>query len=185
MSRRAGQGGWGRLSPTGVIGAIAALGAAVAVVLAVVGGGGGDGDGTARIAREDTLVLGYFLPPTGKVGNPYLQAGDNLVSDGVWQLVFEPLFYFNYERGRLEPWLATGYEYADGNRTIALHLRDDVRWGDGEPFGADDVVFTLKRLVAARAPLRAANIQSSVRSVRKVSPSEVTIRLKAPNPRFV
>jgi ABC-type antimicrobial peptide transport system ATPase subunit len=44
-------------------------------------------------------VLRYFFAPTGKVGNPYLQAGDNLVSDGVWQLVFEPLFYFNYERG--------------------------------------------------------------------------------------
>ena len=184
MSRRAGQGGWGRLSPAGAIGAIAALGAAVAAVLAVVGGGD-DGDATARTAREHTLVLGYFLPPTGKVGNPYLQAGDNLVSDGVWQLVFEPLFYFNYERGRLEPWLATGYDYTDGNTTIALHLRDGVRWGDGQPFGADDVVFTLERLLAARAPLRAANIQSSVRSVRKLSPTEVSIRLKAPNPRFV
>jgi peptide/nickel transport system substrate-binding protein len=162
---------------------------AVAAIVAVNAGGGDDAKpklaSAANVSRAETLVLGYFLAPTGKVANPYLQAGDNLVSDGVWQLVFEPLFYFNYETGESEPWLATGYEYGDGGRTITIHLRDDVSWSDGEPFTAADVVFTLEALLGARAPLRAANIQASIRAVRELSPTEVRIELKAANPRFV
>lgn len=190
----AGQGGHRRLSVAGMLGGIVAVGVLVVIVIAIAGGAdegtpgtrppdsaaAEDGDG-----RGETLVLGYFLPPTGKVANPYLQAGDNLVSDGLWQLVYEPLFYFNYETGKREPWLATSYEYSDDNKTITLHLRDDVKWNDGRPFSADDLVFTLEQILRAKAPLRAANIKSSVRAVRKVSPTEVEVELKAPNPRFV
>lgn len=190
-----------RLSPGGIIGALVALVVVVLVIVAVAGGGDDDKSSGASVAdaggtstskaakatsaRAQTLVLGQFRPATGKVGNPYVQASDALVSDGLHELVFEALFYINYQNGKSEPWLATGYKYSDDNKTITLTLRDDVTWNDGEKFTADDVVYTLQQIKKAKAPYRAANIQAAVKSAEATSPTEVVIHLKAPNPRFV
>ena len=185
-----------RLSPAGMIGGLVALVVLVLVVVSLAGGGDDGDDGGANAPAEnaaasgsteraETLVLGQFRPATGKIGNPYVQASDALISDGVHELVFEALFYTNYQSGETEPWLASSFEYGDGNKTITLALRDDVTWNDGEPFTADDVVFTLEQIKKAKAPYRAANIQAAVKSVKAVSPTEVEITLNAPNPRFV
>lgn len=188
-----------RLSPVGMIAGLIALVVIVVVVVSIASGGGDDGTtastgsesaasapaSSGDTSRENTLVLGQFRAPTGKMGNPYVQASDALISDGLHELVFEALFYVNYQTGESEPWLATGYEYSPDNKTVTLTLRDDVTWNDGKPFSADDVVFTLEQIMKAKAPYRAANIQTSIKSVEKVSPTEVRIELKTPNPRFV
>ena len=49
--------------------------------------------------------------------------------------------------GQLEPSLALEWEKLD-DVTWEFRLRPDVYWHDGEPFGADDVVFSLERLAA-------------------------------------
>ncbi len=41
------------------------------------------------------------------------------------------------------PELAESWEISDDATTFTFHLRDDVVWHDGEPFTADDVIFTL------------------------------------------
>jgi ABC-type transport system substrate-binding protein len=40
------------------------------------------------------------------------------------------------------PWLAAGYRWTNGNRSLVVTLRSGVRWSDGRPFTAGDVVFT-------------------------------------------
>ncbi|MBP5265799.1 MAG: ABC transporter substrate-binding protein [Lachnospiraceae bacterium] len=55
------------------------------------------------------------------------------------KLIYSPLFMFNADG--INWFLATDYETED-NLTYTFHLRDDVTWSDGEPFTADDVVFT-------------------------------------------
>ena len=37
-------------------------------------------------------------------------------------------------------------EVSDDNKTYTFSLRDDVKWSDGEPFTADDVVFTYEAM---------------------------------------
>jgi peptide/nickel transport system substrate-binding protein len=169
----------------------------LAVVIALacgLAGCGGSGGGTGTQAkasaggsasRRSTLILGQFRPPTGDIANPYVAASDALVSDGLHELVYEPLFYINYQTGKSEPWLATGDTYSNGNRTITISLRKSVTWNDGTPFSSADVVFTIEQIVKAKAPYRAASIQSEVKSVSAQGPDQVTITLKAPDPRFV
>jgi peptide/nickel transport system substrate-binding protein len=41
------------------------------------------------------------------------------------------------------PVLANSWDVSEDAQTFTFHLRDDVLWHDGEPFTADDVVFTL------------------------------------------
>lgn len=41
----------------------------------------------------------------------------------------------------IEPNLAESWAYGDGGRSLVLHLRKGIRWSDGHPFTADDVLF--------------------------------------------
>ena len=46
--------------------------------------------------------------------------------------------------GELLPWLARGFERSDDGQTYAFQLREGVRWHDGRPLTAHDVVFTFR-----------------------------------------
>jgi peptide/nickel transport system substrate-binding protein len=47
--------------------------------------------------------------------------------------------------GDLVPDLAKSWEYTDPT-TLTFHLRNDVKWHDGQPFTSDDVVYTFERM---------------------------------------
>ncbi|ACZ90139.1 ABC transporter substrate-binding protein [Streptosporangium roseum] len=59
-------------------------------------------------------------------------------------LIYEPLVRRNVLKGgRLEPWLAESWEWSDGDKTVTLKLRTDVKFSDGTPMTSKDVAFTL------------------------------------------
>jgi peptide/nickel transport system substrate-binding protein len=165
---------------------LALVGALVGLCGLAVAAAGVAANGRESISRKDTLVIGQFRPPTGNIGNVYIQASDAFISDGVHELVYEPLFYANYQTGKFEPWLATGFKYGSGFKTITITLRKGVRWNDGVAFTSKDVVYTMNQIIATQpTPFRAGNIQSSVASATAAGPYAVRITLKQPNPRFV
>jgi peptide/nickel transport system substrate-binding protein len=53
----------------------------------------------------------------------------------------EPLFW-NMPDGTLQGILAESWEVSDDGLTYTVHLRDGVKWHDGEPFTAHDVEFS-------------------------------------------
>lgn len=62
-----------------------------------------------------------------------------------WNLLllqFDTLMQLDLD-GVPQPWLATNVGYSDDGMTVTLDLRDDVTWHDGEPFTAEDVVFSM------------------------------------------
>jgi peptide/nickel transport system substrate-binding protein len=48
--------------------------------------------------------------------------------------------------GAVVPELAKSWEVSPDNRTMTFHLRNGVKWSDGTPFTADDVVFSFNDL---------------------------------------
>ncbi|MGB9880193.1 MAG: ABC transporter substrate-binding protein, partial [Anaerolineae bacterium] len=76
--------------------------------------------------------------------NPLFSAYSNVDRDLV-VLIFNGLTYAD-ERGQIQPDLADTWEISPDNLTYTFHLRQDVRWHDGTPFTADDVVFTINVL---------------------------------------
>jgi peptide/nickel transport system substrate-binding protein len=169
--------------------ALIALGATVGLAclsVAATTAGARDSSGDAGTARKDTLIVGQFRAPTGYLGNVYVAASDAFVSDGVHQLVYEPLFYLNPETGKEEPWLATGFTYNKSSTQITITLRKGVRWNDGVPLTSKDAVFTMNQILKTKpAPFRAGNIQASVASVRAAGPYAFVVQLKTANPRFI
>ena len=60
------------------------------------------------------------------------------------KMIYSPL-YMNNADG-INWFLAKDCEVSDDNKTYTFSLRDDVKWSDGEPFTADDVVFTYEAM---------------------------------------
>lgn len=65
----------------------------------------------------------------------------------ILQYVFEGLTRSNPHTLQVEPNLAERWKVSEDGLTWTFYLRKDVRWSDGQPFTADDVVFTFNRLI--------------------------------------
>jgi peptide/nickel transport system substrate-binding protein len=53
----------------------------------------------------------------------------------------DSLLYFDYQWKRVVPNIARGLELSNDERTLTVFLRRGMRWSDGAPFTADDVMF--------------------------------------------
>lgn len=146
-------------------------------------GGGTDDD--ALKMRERTVI---FNLTTGRVGaptllNPFVPGA--VRNQGLLQALMEPLFILNLESGEIEPWLGTKFTPNQTHDVWTLVLRKGVVWSDGEPFDADDVVFSIELLKDGPAELlNAAAMRTWVKAVTKVDPLTVRFELNRPNPRF-
>ena len=56
--------------------------------------------------------------------------------------IYEPMMIYNKSTGKLVPWLATGYSWNTDNTLLTFKIRPNVKWSDGQPFTAQDVVYT-------------------------------------------
>ena len=101
---------------------------------------------------------------------------------GFWMSgwVYDPLFVRSPDLVPI-PALATEAKQSDDGLTWTIKLRQDVKWHDGEPFTAKDVVFSYKFLVdAGRA--QALNIIDTIEADGDYG---VRIKLKSPSPFFL
>jgi len=71
--------------------------------------------------------------------------GTDAQSERVGPLIFDALVKKD-EQYSLQPWLATSWEQPDA-LTWVFHLRDGVRFQDGRPLEAADVVWTIESLI--------------------------------------
>ncbi|MYD64640.1 MAG: ABC transporter substrate-binding protein [Chloroflexi bacterium] len=87
---------------------------------------------------------------TATIGKPLtfnLALANDAYSSGLLSYLFEGLTETSWLTDEVEPLLAESWEHSDDGLTWTFHLRDDVRWHDGEPFTAQDVEFTFNRII--------------------------------------
>lgn len=122
----------------------------------------------------------YFRAPNGEARR----------ENGALEAMWEPLFLFNYQTGKLDPWLADSltlnFKANSADPDVwTLNLRHDVKWSDGTPFTAEDVVFTATMVLKFDLPaLEAVTFRAQVDHVTLVDNWTVTFTLRKPNPRF-
>jgi len=75
----------------------------------------------------------------------------NDVDRDLCALIFEGLTTVN-EHNEIVPVLAERWDVSNNGLTYTFHLRPGVRWQDGEPFDADDVMFTIQVMQHADFP---------------------------------
>ncbi|MGP9767406.1 ABC transporter substrate-binding protein [Halomonas sp. AOP13-D3-9] len=77
------------------------------------------------------------------------------------------------------PQLAESWDVSDDGRTYTFHLREDVTWHDGEPFTAEDVVFSADVFHRELNPSARAVLQH-VESIEATDDHTVVFTLKQP-----
>ncbi len=103
---------------------------------------------------------------------------------GLHQIVYEYFFYNNLQTGEFIPWLAESFLYSDDYTSMKVKLRGGVTWNDGQPFNADDVVFTYDLLKKNPGMVWAEEANNNVASVTKIDDLNVQFNLKMANPHF-
>ncbi|PSN12777.1 peptide ABC transporter substrate-binding protein [filamentous cyanobacterium CCP5] len=91
--------------------------------------------------QASRLVTGTLSDP--KTFNPVLSQE----SPNVFGLTFEGLTGTDGVTGDVEPALAESWDIAEDGKTVTFILKDALRWSDGEPLTADDVVFTYRDVI--------------------------------------
>ncbi|MEW6422588.1 MAG: ABC transporter substrate-binding protein, partial [Deinococcota bacterium] len=105
------------------------------------------------------------------------------------QQLFDGLVEFNYATYKIEPALAESWTVSPDGKVYTFKLRQGVKWSDGQPLTADDVVFTYKNIVMnpeARAG-DAGNFKLDGKDVTisKVDPYTVRFTLPRAAPAFL
>ena len=100
----------------------------------------------AEAAADDTLrVIQALDPGTFQPGNNDEQSYNRITAQ-----IYDTLFRFD-ENGELQPWLAESYEWDDDTH-MRVHLRDGVKFSDGSPFTAEDVIWTITYAIETNLP---------------------------------
>ena len=138
---------------------------------------------TEKQQDSTTLKLLYWQAPT--ILNPHLSTGfkDTEAS----RITLEPLASFDNE-GNLVPFLAAEIPtvknggVAEDGKSVTWKLKQDVKWSDGTPFTAEDVVFTYEFISNPDVGATSAGDYELVESVEAIDDYTVKVNFKESNP---
>ena len=170
---------------------ISRWGTALALLLAAACGGGDDD----RAAGVEAAPPGGYQtisggPPGGTLVVLAEREPDNLnpltynskPAGDVTHLIFRTLARRDTTLSDYKPDLAQSWELGPDSSSVIINLRRDVRWHDGQPVTAEDVVFTIRRqMEEATASPRQSDV-SAVGSVEARDSFTVVANLKRPGP---
>lgn len=140
----------------------------------------GSGGGGAA-APAGTLTIGSSVaPPSLDPTSNAAAAIDEVFDYNVYQHLVQLA-----PNGTIVPVLATSYSWSADRKTITFTLRQGVKFSNGDPLTASDVVFSLDRVTAKGSKYPYATLMSTVTSVKATSPSTVTVTLSAPDQEFL
>lgn len=95
-------------------------------------------------------------------------------------LVYDNLYEMDTNR-TYQPSLATGYEVSEDYTVYTFHLRDDVKWHDGEQFTSADVKFTCE--LAANV-VNSINFTGPAKTIQTINtPDDYTVEFVFAQPR--
>lgn len=139
--------------------------------------------GNLPTPREQTVVIEEVAVNIWDSFNPYIPNGET-GQYGIQQVGRECLFYANFLTGETRPWLATGYTYNADFSECTLSLNPAAQWNDGQPFVADDVVFSTDLLLNNPTLNGAADVIRDITSATAVDANTVLFALAIPSSRF-
>jgi peptide/nickel transport system substrate-binding protein len=86
--------------------------------------------------HKDVITIGIDNEPNSY--HPYNATSTS--GDKVFDFIYDRLVYTSFD-GSFSPRLADSWESSDDGKIIKFHLNPNVKWHDGEPFTAQDMVF--------------------------------------------
>ena len=128
----------------------------------------------AKTKRTDLVIAQAGLG----AGMSTLDPNIDTIPYNVTNHIFDPLVWFD-ENGKATANLATSWSAID-DLTWEFKLRDDVKWHDGTPFTAQDVKFTMDRILNPDTKARSSVYFKHIASTEVVD--DHTVRFKTNEP---
>ena len=126
-------------------------------------------------AHGDTFVQASIGDITGLI--------PNITSDGpshaIGGLIYDGLVQTDKDLNWV-PAMADSWQFSKDCLNLTFKLRKDVRWHDGKPFTADDVLFTYKTMMNPKTPTAYRDDFEPVKDVQVVDPYTVRIIYSQP-----
>jgi len=92
--------------------------------------------------------------------------------------VYEPLVFVNaLQNGKATPWLASSWAWGSGNKEITFTIRNGVKFSNGTPMTAADVVYTFN-LLKQHKTLDINSVWSVLSSVTQQGSNQVVMKFK-------
>ena len=175
------------------------LGGAAAASIALAGCGGGKNENatkgsTPKLSDADMSDF-QKRTVTGKQGGKFSDAtiadpksfnpllANETSSTDILALLFDSLVSRNPETLEFEGDLASSWTMSDDKKTWTFKLRKNLKWSDGQPLTADDVVFTYDLVYDEKIPTPVRGIltfDGKPMQYRKVD--DTTVEFKLPTP---
>jgi len=130
--------------------------------------------GGSRPAAEPILRVGWASEPdTMNPLTTYSTEANEIIS-----LVYDKLLVYDLDL-KTQPGLAKEYNYSEDGKTLTFKLRDNVKWHDGKPLTADDVVYTYQ-LIKDSELSEYAQYLLQMTSIEAPDPATVTLTFDIP-----
>jgi peptide/nickel transport system substrate-binding protein len=134
--------------------------------------------GPALAGKADDTLNAAFLGEVATLDN-YKETGrEGLI---LARLIYDSLLSKDFTTGGFNPELAESYKIVD-DKTIDFELRKNVKFHNGQPMTADDVVYTLNLVSSKEYNARYQIAVNWIDKVEKLDDYRVRLHMKAPNP---
>ena len=101
-----------------------------------------------RLPVKEDIMIEQVVEEIGQYGGDWRFPWEGI--DDKWALGYiteEALFRFRQDGKGVEPNVAKGYEVNEDATEYTIYLRKGIKWSDGHPFTADDVIFYWKHML--------------------------------------
>lgn len=98
--------------------------------------------------------------------------------------IYESLLKYGHDL-KPQPSLADRWEISEDGKTYTFHLKQNVKWHDGKPFSADDVVFSTDKFLRETHPRWRPIATTHLDRIEKVDDNTVRYLLKNPFGPFI
>lgn len=136
----------------------------------------------AKVAREDTVILGWSISSPIGVTNPWAVPGYTHQEGNVF--LWEALAYYGIFSSTEIPWLADSMEYNDDFTQLTIKLNPDAAWSDGTPLTSKDVLFTFNGQLTNDTLPYHSSFDQFVQDMSAPDDQTVIVNFKIPAPRF-
>jgi len=161
-----------RISRRGLLSGGLALGGGLAVRAL-----GGAGAAAAQPKRGGTLVAAQEVDPVSL--DPHTNSNFSALQG--YEHIYESLTGYD-EKTNIVPALAERWEIQNGGKTYVFHLRPNVKFHNGQTMTADDVKYSIDRVLDPKTFSPWRSWFDLVQEVRAVDPLTVQVSLRDPYP---
>ncbi|MGH7354654.1 MAG: peptide-binding protein [Candidatus Rokuibacteriota bacterium] len=131
--------------------------------------------GSGKPAYGDTLIDSLL----GNVSSLIPNITNDVASHEVGNLLYSGLVTFDRDMNPVGD-LAESWKFSKDCLDLTFNLRKGVKWHDGKPFSAADVVFTYEAMIDPKTPNPYRSDFDEVESVKALDPQTIRVRYRQP-----